>query len=127
MTGESNLKIRRPLDLGAAAHALVGAARHQIQMNPLNPGNNLVMTGESNLKIRRPLDLGAGMVGSAAEAHALVGVLRCEPPNPNLHYFAGRFTYRAPDGPRHSRCRPSFGPGQWYPKLRCMHVTHLQL
>lgn len=60
-----------------------------------------MIAGESNLKIRRPLDLGAGMVGSAAAAHALVGVLRCEPPNPNLHYFAGRFTYRAPDGPRH--------------------------
>lgn len=56
--------------------------------------------GESNLKIRRPLDLKAGVIGSAAEAHALVGVLRCEPPNPNLHYFAGRFTYRLHDGER---------------------------
>ncbi|KAK9839881.1 hypothetical protein WJX81_008363 [Elliptochloris bilobata] len=56
------------------------------------------LDGESNLKIRRPLDLKGGVVGSAAEAHALVGVLRCEPPNPNLHYFAGRFTYRAPGG-----------------------------
>ena len=78
-----------------------------------------MVTGESNLKIRRPLDLGAGMVGSAAAAHALVGVLRCEPPNPNLHYFAGRFTYRAPYGPRHSPCSPFFGPGQRHPGLRC--------
>ena len=43
------------------------------------------MAGESNLKIRRPLDLGAGMVGSAAAAHALVGVLRCEGRNSNLN------------------------------------------
>ena len=46
------------------------------------------------------------MVGSAAAAAALVGVLRCEPPNPNLHYFAGRFTYREPDGPRCICCCP---------------------
>jgi len=40
------------------------------------------------------------VVRSAAEAHALVGLLRCEPPSPNLHSFAGRFTYRGPSGAR---------------------------
>ena len=49
------------------------------------------------------------MVGSAAAAHALVGVLRCEPPNPNLHYFAGRFTYRAPDGAPPLTLNPPLG------------------
>lgn len=33
-----------------------------------------------------------------ATAAQLQGVLRCEPPNPNLHYFIGKFSYRSASG-----------------------------
>eukprot|EP00884_Botryococcus_braunii_P012316 jgi/Botrbrau1/21085/Bobra.0144s0083.1 len=56
------------------------------------------LDGESNLKIRRPVDIREDIPHNEAAAARLQGLLRCERPNPNLHYFVGKFTYRPLSG-----------------------------
>ncbi|KAK9806980.1 hypothetical protein WJX72_009386 [[Myrmecia] bisecta] len=52
------------------------------------------LDGESNLKIRRPVDLKESIPEGPEAVMALEGTLHCEPPNPNLHSFVGKFDAR---------------------------------
>ncbi len=54
----------------------------------------IIIAGESNLKIRRPVDIQADIPSSAVEAKRLLGILSCEPPNPDLHNFVGNFAFQ---------------------------------
>jgi magnesium-transporting ATPase (P-type) len=54
------------------------------------------LDGESNLKVRRPADLRAAAPHTRADAAALVALLTCEPPNNDLHHFAGRIVAAHP-------------------------------
>ena len=56
------------------------------------------LDGESNLKVRRPAELGAASPTGAAGAARLAAVLVCEPPNNDLHRFAGRLVAAPPPG-----------------------------
>ena len=56
------------------------------------------LDGESNLKVRRPADLGPAAPAGAAGAASLAAVLVCEPPNNDLHRFAGRLVAARPAG-----------------------------
>ena len=54
------------------------------------------LDGESNLKIRRPTDLRLAAPSSRAEVASLTALLTCEPPNNDLHHFAGRIVAAPP-------------------------------
>ena len=56
------------------------------------------LDGESNLKVRRPADLRSAAPRTRAAAAGLRGILTCEPPNRDLHRFAGRLVVAAPGG-----------------------------
>ena len=54
--------------------------------------------GESNLKIRRPVNLRDDTPNNVHEAVDLNAILTCEPPNPDLHTFLGKFTFQPKTG-----------------------------
>ena len=54
------------------------------------------LDGESNLKIRRPADLRLAAPSTRSEVASLTALLTCEPPNNDLHHFAGRIVAAPP-------------------------------
>lgn len=71
------------------------------------------LDGESNLKVRRPADLGELAPRNRAEAARLRGLLTCEPPNRDLHRFAGRLvvaTGGGEEGEGKGEVRPPLPP-----------------
>ena len=54
------------------------------------------LDGESNLKVRRPADLRSAAPASPAACASMTALLTVEPPNNDLHHFAGRIAASPP-------------------------------
>jgi len=68
------------------------------------------LDGESNLKVRRPADLREAAPKTRAAAASLRGILTCEPPNRDLHRFAGRLVVAAAGGSGGEEVPPPSSP-----------------